>query len=58
MESRGISLEQLCERSELSRSQIERVMAADSEPTARDLLRLASAVDGSVSELLAPPRDE
>jgi len=57
MESRRISREQLGERAEISAPRIDRFLAAESEPTARDLLRLASALEASVAELLGPPDD-
>jgi transcriptional regulator with XRE-family HTH domain len=55
MESRHVSREQLGERAEMSKPRIERLLAGESEPTARDLLRLASAVEASVAELLEVP---
>ena len=52
MDDRGISIEELVERSELSEPKIARFLAAEAEPTASELLRLAGALEAGTSQLL------
>lgn len=52
MVERGVLPKELVELSEMSQSRIERLLEAEAEPTARDLLRLAGALDATVSEVL------
>ena len=52
MGEREISTEDLVKRTEIPKARIERFLRAEAEPTARDLLRLASALEARVEQLL------
>ncbi|MEV0283735.1 MULTISPECIES: pyridoxamine 5'-phosphate oxidase family protein [unclassified Kribbella] len=52
----GLSTAEVAERADMSARRIERIETSPGMLTARDLVRLAHALDTTVSDLCAPPR--
>jgi transcriptional regulator with XRE-family HTH domain len=52
IDERQLSIEELSQRSEISKPKLEVFLAGEAEPTASDLLRLAGAMDVRLSQIL------
>jgi transcriptional regulator with XRE-family HTH domain len=53
IDERHLSIEELSQRSEISKRKLEVFLAGEAEPTASDLLRLAGAMDVRLSQIVA-----